>query len=141
MVVMKAFPVEHFLSLEREIWSALLTGDHHADARLLSDDFLGVYPTGFARKKDHLEQLRNGPVVSEFDLSDPRTVKLSDEVYLLSYRADWVPCGDNPAKRCSMFVSSIWRNFGGQWKNVFSQDTSAETGCAVIDDEQRCEGD
>ncbi|HEX2784122.1 MAG TPA: DUF4440 domain-containing protein [Ilumatobacteraceae bacterium] len=31
---------------DTEIWQALVDGDAEADARLLADDFVGVYPTG-----------------------------------------------------------------------------------------------
>ena len=42
-----------FIELETEVWDALRRGDAEADARLLAEDFLGVYPSGFAGRSDH----------------------------------------------------------------------------------------
>ena len=38
------------LALETEVWQALVDGDADADARLLSADFVGVYPDGFSSR-------------------------------------------------------------------------------------------
>lgn len=34
------------LDLERQVWEALKSGNREADARLLSDEFVGVYASG-----------------------------------------------------------------------------------------------
>ncbi len=47
------------LELEAKVWDALRRGDAEADLRLLADDFLGVYPTGFADRWAHAGQLAN----------------------------------------------------------------------------------
>jgi Domain of unknown function (DUF4440) len=75
--------VENFIRLETEVWRALASGDAAADERLLADEFLGVYPTGFADRSDHVSQLADGPTVDEFTLSDERLVVLSDSAVLL----------------------------------------------------------
>ena len=118
--------VEKFLQLEIEVWNALATGDAEVDIRLLADSFLGVYSSGFSDKDHHTNQLRNGPTVAHFNLSEARIQVLSDKVVLLSYRADWVRY-ENRSKsdKESMFVTSIWRSYEGAWKNTFSQDTPA----------------
>jgi len=62
--------LEDLIRLETAVWQALADGDAAADGRLLSDDFLGVYPTGFADRKSHMEQLIDGPTVASFALHD-----------------------------------------------------------------------
>jgi hypothetical protein len=41
--------IEDIIRLETEVWRALVSGDAVADARLLAEDFLGVYPTDYRR--------------------------------------------------------------------------------------------
>jgi hypothetical protein len=118
--------IEALIGLETEVWRALVDGDAESDGRLLSDDFLGVYPTGFSDRSDHVGQLADGPAVADFELSEARVVALSDAAVLLCYRADFRPASasDAPA-RDAMYVSSLWCLRDGRWVNVFSQDTPA----------------
>jgi hypothetical protein len=116
--------LDAFIELETRVWDALRRGDAEADARLLGEDFFGVYPSGFADRSDHAGQLANGPTVAEFELNDARLMVLSDDFVLLSYRADWhrFSSGErSPAE--SMYVSSLWSHRVGGWVNVFSQDS------------------
>ena len=104
------------------MWQALVDGDAQADARLLSDDFLGVYPTGFADRSDHAGQLLDGPTVTAFSINDARLLIVSENAVMLSYRADW----QRPpvsGKSDTAFISSLWCRRDGEWLNVFSQDT------------------
>jgi hypothetical protein len=118
------FDIEDFLRLETEVWGALVGGDARADARLLSKDFLGVYPSGFADRSGHVGQLDDGPTVAEFELSEERLLALSDSVVLLSYRAAFRRPGSEEASEPEvMYVSSLWCHRNGRWVNVFSQDT------------------
>ena len=123
---MESYTVEKFLQLEIEVWNALATGDAEEDIRLLADSFLGVYSRGFSDKENHTNQLRNGPTVAHFNLSEARIQVLSEKVVLLSYRADWVRY-ENALENSkeSMYVTSIWKSSDGTWKNIFSQDTLA----------------
>ncbi len=119
--------IEQILHLERAVWSALASGDLEADARLLADDFLGVYSSGFAGKEAHTGQLQDGPTVAAYELSEARLLELSKDVVLLSYRANWVrQKGRGVGEVETMYITSIWRHNDGEWKNIFSQDTRAE---------------
>ncbi len=125
-----AYTSKQFLELETQVWAAMARGDVDADAQMLTDDFLGVYPSGFGVKADHVGQLEDGPTVAEYVLSEARIQVLSDELVLLSYCARWTR--NTPgAEPELMYVTSIWRLLAGQWKNVFSQDTPAEEPTAV----------
>ncbi len=118
--------IAHFLALERAVWKALQDGDAAADARLLSDDFLGVYSSGFAARDDHVGQLDKGPTVAWFELSRARMRWLAEDVVALSYCARWAraPVSGTAGPR-TMYVTSIWRREEAGWRNVFSQDTEA----------------
>ena len=114
------------LELETQVWEALRLGDAEADRRLLAEDFLGVYPTGFADRSDHVGELADGPTVAEYELHDARIMLLSEDDALLAYRADWhaLVAGER-GERESMYVSSLWCRRAGTWVNVFSQDCPA----------------
>jgi hypothetical protein len=125
---MSAHPMDlaAFVELETQVWEALRRGDAEADTRLLSDDFLGVYPTGFADRSDHARQLADGPTVADYEIHDARIMVLSENDVLLAYRADWhaLVAGER-GNRESMYVSSLWCQRAGTWVNVFSQDCPA----------------
>jgi hypothetical protein len=123
---MQTHDLQPFLRLETAVWNALLVGDATADAQLLDEGFLGVYEDGFAGKPEHVAQLRNGPTIEHFELSDARIKILAPDLVLLSYRAHYVRKEPtSQGKSQVMYVTSIWRQVGGQWLNVFSQDTNA----------------
>jgi hypothetical protein len=115
--------VDALLELERKVWQALVAGDPAADAAMLAEDFLGVYPTGFADRDEHVGQLHDGPTVAAFELHHPRVVAISDDAALLVYRADYRRPDAAGDQLESMYVSSLWCRRGDRWMNVFSQDT------------------
>ncbi len=115
--------LEDLARCERRVWQALVDGDMAADAAALDDGFLGVYPSGFADKAAHVGQLAEGPTVADFDLSDWWVMRLGVGYPVLSYLACFSRVGTDIPER--MFVSSIWRQDGPRWVNVFSQDTPA----------------
>jgi len=120
---MQQYDIEQFSKLENIVWQALVEGDRSADDRMLEDDFLGVYDSGFSDKAGHVGQLGSGPTIAEYRLSQHRLLHLSEGVVLLSYLADFRRVGHGQSE--SMYVSSIWRASRRGWLNIFSQDTKA----------------
>ncbi len=108
------------LRLETEVWAALRDGDSTADERLLADDFLGVYPTGFAGKQEHSGQLEAGPTIEWFSIDTPVLKVITADDVLLAYDAGYRRPGGADER---MYVSSLWSRRDGVWRNVFSQDT------------------
>ncbi len=124
---MTTYNTQQFLQLEKEVWSALVSGDTIVDSQLLTDDFLGVYGCGFSGKSDHINQLKDGPIVADYEILEARIQVLSEDAILLSYLVNFTPCKDGEVgKSESMYVTSIWRQNKGVWKNSFSQDTPIE---------------
>ncbi len=110
------------LAHERRVWDALVAGDRTADEALLAADFLGVYPTGFAGRTEHVAQFAAEPTVESYEIRSPRSVVITDDHVLLAYEALFTrPRGT--AER--MYVSSLWSRRGNRWVNTFSQDTPA----------------
>ena len=75
--------VAEFLELETTVWQALVTGDRDVDSASLHDNFVGLYPTGYANKAEHVDQLADGPTVAEFLLEEARLIPVSDDAALL----------------------------------------------------------
>ena len=113
-----------FVALETQVWQALVDGDAGADERLLSVDFLGVYPSGFSDRAGHVDQLVDGPSVASFELDDARLLDVAEEAVMLSYRATYRRT--TSASPEAMYVSSLWCRRGDGWINIFSQDTPAD---------------
>ncbi|MEJ6398080.1 nuclear transport factor 2 family protein [Yoonia sp. 208BN28-4] len=110
---------------EVQVWDALVAGDSTADARALSDTFLGVYPDGFADKAAHVGQLDDGATVASYRLNDVRVRPLGTHHALISYHAAF--CRQQGGAQERMYVSSIWEKTGEEWTNIFSQDTPEAT--------------
>lgn len=113
--------VERFIELESRVWNALVAGDPEADAAMLTDDFVGIYGTGVSGKTEHRQQLENGPIVEHYEILEPRIKVISGRSVMLSYLAEWTRPGNPKLER--MYVSSLWQESDGEWKNSFSQDT------------------
>jgi hypothetical protein len=116
-----------FLVLETTVWKALVAGDRAVDSASLHDNFVGLYPTGYASKAEHVDQLADGPTVMEFLLEEARLIPVSDDAALLCYLATYLRTGTGAVTE-QMYVSSLWqRDPGGssEWLNTFSQDTPA----------------
>ena len=115
--------MENLIDCETDVWQALVTGDQAQDEAALDEEFLGVYPDGFASKAEHVAQLAGGATVAGFELSDFHCMVLGDDHALLSYLASFTRTGNTKAE--PMYVSSIWKRNAQTWINVFSQDTPA----------------
>lgn len=118
--------LDALLAAETAVWEALVAGDAKADAAALSEDFLGLFPSGFSDKAGHVLQLADGPTVASYRLSEARAVAYGADHALLAYRADFTR-PDDP-EESAMYVASLWRRNGAGWINVFSMDTPVAEG-------------
>ena len=111
-----------------QVWEALKKGDVNADANLLSDDFLGVYEDGISSKEDHLEQLRNGPIISCYEIGSSQLVQLGPEIVSLTYSATTTFLKTEAQDtQILLYITSIWARRLNKWVNIFSQDTKGNT--------------
>ncbi len=109
------------LALETSVWEALKAGDSTQDRVLLCPEFLGVYPSGFAGRDDHADQLGDGPSVVDYALTEARALPVGADHAMLSYLATYTRPGQPIPE--AMYVSSLWQREGQGWRNLFSQDT------------------
>jgi hypothetical protein len=52
--------VDRFIALESQVWDAFVAGDAEADARVLADNFIGVYSTGLPGNRLTLRPCETG---------------------------------------------------------------------------------
>lgn len=124
MEVFLQHDLNFFVALEQQVWEALKNGDINADAELLSDDFLGVYESGLSTKEDHLAQLREGPVVSDYKIGRARLLRLGPKMVSLTYSVTVVSVGNEAQNTQHLYyITSIWAHRYNKWINIFSQDT------------------
>ncbi|MGV8873740.1 MAG: DUF4440 domain-containing protein [Rhodococcus sp. (in: high G+C Gram-positive bacteria)] len=117
--------IQFFIDLESRVWDALTHGDADADLELLSADFIGVYPTGFATRADHAGQLADGPTIASYSITEATVIEVSGDAAMLCYRADYQRPHSTVGE--AMFISSLWLRKDGRWRNEFSQDTPANS--------------
>ena len=110
------------MAAETAVWEALRSGDRAADRALLAEDFLGVYPTGFIGRDDHVAELDGGPIVVDYDILEIRHLPVGEDAALVAYRVRFRAAAE--AEPVTWMVSSIWRRVpDGSLVNTFSQDT------------------
>ena len=122
------YDLNFFLGLEIQVWEALKNGDKNANYNLLSDDFLGVYETGLSSKEDHLELLRNGPIISCYEIGSTQLIQLGPEIASLTYSATATFLkNEEKDTQVLLYITSIWARRLNKWVNIFSQDTKGNT--------------
>ena len=100
----------------RRVCVCRLAGD------FLAEEFLGVYPTGFIGRDDHVAELDAGPIVVDYEILETRCLPVAHDSALLAYRVRFRPTA--MAEPVTWMVASIWRREGdGTLVNTFSQDT------------------
>lgn len=112
--------VEH----ETKVWQALVTGNAQADCDLLLPQFTGVYPSGITGRAGHVGQVKGGPGIKAYRLSEIRAFAVGKTHAMLCYHADY--CRAGALDEEAMYVSSLWQREGQGWRNLFSQDTPVE---------------
>ncbi|MFN2319242.1 MAG: DUF4440 domain-containing protein [Dermatophilaceae bacterium] len=112
------------IAAETAVWEALRAGDKETDRALLAPEFVGVYPTGFITRDDHVAELDGGPIVNAYEILETRYLPVGTDSALLAYRVFFRPTEE--AEPVAWMVSSIWRRKAeGSLVNTFSQDTPA----------------
>jgi hypothetical protein len=114
------------LGQEKQVWEAIKHKDKAADSKLLADDFVGLYETGFGSKAEHVGQMSASFELLSYDIDQVRWMQISPDAVLLLYRARCQATGVW-ASACvkPQYISSLWVKRGTKWLNLFSQDTTA----------------
>jgi len=110
---------------EKLVWDALKSKNYDAFGSYLASDSIEVEPDGVY---DHAGSVKGVQTVdlSKAELSDWRTVKLSDNAVVVTYAVN-VPLFKPPKG----YHSTIWTNRNGKWVAIFHQGTPAGSGSAA----------
>ena len=110
---------------EKLVWDALKSKNYDAFGSYLASDSIEVEPDGVY---DHAGSVKGVQTVdlSKAELSDWRTVKLSDNAVVVTYAVN-VPLFKPPKG----YHSTIWTNRNGKWVAIFHQGTPAGSDSAA----------
>ena len=115
---------EYFITLEKQLWQALLSYDMAAFAALLADDVMLVATDGARRSKaeylQRLPQFKFGPC-SQAGFA---VAQLNDDAAVVNYIAEISGSSKGEAMQAKLCISSAWAKRGDVWQIVFTQDAA-----------------
>ncbi len=111
---------------EKSLWDAYTKKDAKPFEEALAENFTAINSTGRENRTDSLKSYSaHSCEVKSHSLSDFHTSKISDDLYLLTYKADQdATCDGNPVPK-TMWFSTIVKKDGDAWKGVFHMGTPA----------------
>ena len=110
---------------EKLVWDALKSKNYDAFSSYLAPDSIEVEPEAVYDRAGSIKGVQ-GFDFSKAELSDWKTVKLSDNASVVTYTVN-IP-DNKPPKG---FHATIWANRNGKWVAIFHQGTPAGSGSAA----------
>jgi hypothetical protein len=107
--------MEHLTGLERTRARAWLERDPALLAGLLDEDFVEVNYFGRLTRREILDGLFPSLVLKKFDMDGFRLLATSEDLAVLSYRAEEEISNKGRDIAGTFHVTSIYRNSGGKW--------------------------
>ena len=112
---------EILLANEERLLLTAVRSSPDALSSLIADDFFEIGSSGkIYTKQEVIEVLKNEPAF-EGTISDFRTVPLTKEIVLVTYRMEEIKKTPSPSRTSAR--SSIWKKVSGEWKIIFHQGT------------------
>lgn len=114
---------EQIIALEKQGWEDLKKHDIDPMARLLAEDYVAIDEDGPVDKAGNLKQLAN-LVLNDYTLDNIKVTVFSPDAVLLTYKGtskgtyQGQDLGPKP-----YYYGSLYVRRGGQWLNVFTQET------------------
>ena len=113
-------------SQEKKMWEQVKAQNWNEFESSLSDQFMGICPTGFQSKPQVMAEMRKGKLNS-YTLADWHAVKLSDTSGIVMYRVDCDAMSpDGKANKGTYYCSTTWTQRGGKWQSDAHQTTMSE---------------
>lgn len=113
-------PAELLVDLERSLLTPEVRQSQVALSHLIADDFLEIAQSGVAYGKEEVLSRLPTEMAPKFEVSDFCVRQLSEETYLLTYKASM----DKRIDQVSYSLrSSIWQLKASAWQMVFHQGT------------------
>ncbi len=111
---------------EKSLWDAFAKKDAKPFEDALAENFTAINATGRENRAESLKSYADHKCeIKSHSLSDFHTSKISDDLYLLTYKADQDgACEGNPLPK-TMWFSTIVKKDGDAWKAVFHMGTPA----------------
>lgn len=120
------------IALEQRTWEDAKRKDYADIDGLLAGDYVDHFPNGRTLGKAEVMDYLRGVDLLEYSLRDFKVIHLSPDVAMLLYecqargRENAATSRDEPAGSIAenhASVISVWAKRGGNWQNVFYQET------------------
>jgi len=111
--------------LETQTWERWKTRDKTGYAELIGEPAIRVTADGISSGVANLVSLDNVEGCGErhYTMQKVTTHKVTDDVYILTYRAEFGEMCDGKAAVYQTYMSSTFRKDGDSWKNVAYTET------------------
>lgn len=109
---------------ETQTWELAKKRDKTSYSALLGEDFRAVYPVGLFTKEQNVGDLDNERI-DDYSIVDFNVAQIVPEVDIISYRVKVKGIYKGETFQNDDYAASVWARRGGQWLNVFIQETAA----------------
>lgn len=114
------------IELEEKAHEAWKNKDGKFFEGMLADDFTGVVGGNVVDKAGVVKQISESPcTVASVELSDPKTVKLTDSVMLVTYKVTHDSTCDGKKVKSPEYAASVYVKDGEEWKGAYHQTVTA----------------
>lgn len=111
---------------ERRQWERLWTGKDRELEADFADGFLSVDARGLGTltREETLAEFRSGDVaVRDYELTDFRVLRPTEDTALVLYRADGTALANGEPFPWHAFSTALWVRRDGRWEKAFYQST------------------
>ncbi|MCO6509754.1 MAG: nuclear transport factor 2 family protein [Aridibacter famidurans] len=114
------------IELEKKAHEAWKSKDGKFFEGMLADDFMGVVGGNIVDKAGLVKQISESPcTVASAELSDPKTVKLTDNAMLVTHKVSFDYSCEGKKVKSPEYAASVYVKEGDAWKGAYHQSLTA----------------
>lgn len=109
---------------EKEVYETIKAGDMKAFEAYLTNDFVGVSPSGIMDKAKEVENI-SGLKLDSYELTDVQVIQAAEGVALIFYTVNASGMYQNKKFSGKFYATSTWVEKDGEWKAAMHTETEA----------------
>lgn len=109
---------------EKEVYETIKAGDMKTFEMYLTDDFIGVSPSGIFDRAKEVENI-TGLKLDSYELSDVKVIEPADGVAMIAYTLNASGKFQNEKFSGKYYSTSTWVEKDGEWKAIMHTETEA----------------
>ena len=114
-------------AVEKDLWEAWKNKKPAAFEKYISADAILVSDEGTAGKDQVVKEIPGNPCeIRDYSLSDFKVTMIDSTSAILTFKATQDYTCDGKAGPTPIYASSVYVKRGGQWLNIFHQETPAK---------------